>query len=140
MTDANGRFEGYIEGEQPYAFLYTTPKPFYIPETPDTFHLLPAGATEFKLPPTELVRGEALRGSVVDETGKYVSGALVRASWGGDKNVLQSVAVRTDSSGHFLLEGLDPLADLRLTAESIGRQLGAAVTARVAPEKRSSSS
>ncbi len=119
------------KAQQPYAFLYSTPKPYFIPETPDTFHLLPAGATEFKLPPTELVRGEALGGSVVDESGKYVSGALVRASWGGDENVLQSVAVRTDSSGRYLLEGLDPLVDLRLTAETDGRSSGAAVTARV---------
>ncbi len=134
VTDAKGRFEGYMEGDQPYAFLYATPKPYYIPEAPDTFHLLPAGATEFKLPPTELVRGAALRGLVVDEAGKYVSGALVRASWGGEKTVLQSVAVRTDSSGRFLLDGLDPLVDLRVTAESVGRSSGAAITARVAPE------
>ena len=131
VTDASGRFDGYMEGDQPYAFLYTTPKPYYIPESPDTVHLLPAGATEFKLPPRELVRGGALGGSVIDESGKYVSGALVRASWGGDGQVLQSVAVRTDSSGRYLLEGLDPLVDLRLTAESDGRSSGAAVTARV---------
>ena len=73
VTDALGRFEGFIEGQQPYAFLYTTPKPYFIPtDTPDTFHLLPAGATEFKLPPTELVRGETLRGSVFDESGTVV--------------------------------------------------------------------
>jgi Carboxypeptidase regulatory-like domain len=135
VTDANGRFEGYIEGQQPYAFLYTAPKPFYIPESPDSFHLLPAGATEFTLPPLELARGVALRGSVVDETGRYVAGALVRASWGGDKNVLQSVAVRADSNGSFLLEGLDPLADLRLTAESDGRSSGPAQMERAGPEK-----
>ncbi len=134
VTDANGRFEGYMEGQQPYAFLYSTPKPYYIPERKDTLQLLPAGATEFKLPPIELVRGATLRGSVVDETGKFVSGALVRASWGGDKNVLQSVAVRTDSGGNFLLEGLDPLADLRVTAESAGRSSGAAQTARAGPQ------
>jgi hypothetical protein len=135
VTDANGKFEGYIEGQQPYAFIYSTPKPYYIPETPDTFHLLPAGATEFKLPPIELVRGASLRGSVVDEAGKYVPGALVRASWGGDRTMLQSVAVRTDSSGRFLLEGLDPLADLRITAESDGRSSGSAQTARAGPDK-----
>jgi Carboxypeptidase regulatory-like domain len=137
VTDALGKFEGYIEGQQPYAFLYTTPKPFFVPsDTPESLHLLPAGSTEFKLPPTELVRGEALRGSVVDETGTVVAGALVRASWGGKEQVLQSVAVRTDSSGNFLLEGLDPLADLRLTAESTGRFSGATLTARAGPEKK----
>ena len=34
---------------------------------------------------------------------------------------MQSVAVRADAGGNFLLEGLDPLADLRLTAELDGR-------------------
>ncbi len=121
VTDANGRFAGYMEGQQPYAFLYSTPKPFYIPEAPDQLQLLSAGATEFKLPPIELVRGAALGGSVVDEFGKYVAGALVRASWGSGGTMLQSVAVRTDTSGRFLLDGLDPLADLQLTAESDDR-------------------
>ena len=62
VTDAAGRFEGYMEGEQPYAFLYATPKPYFIPERPDSLHLVPPGATEFKLPPTELVRGSACGG------------------------------------------------------------------------------
>ena len=63
------------------------------------------------------------------------AGALVRASWGGKDNILQSVAVRTDSSGSFVLEGLDPLADLKLTAESTGRYSAAAQTARAGPDK-----
>ena len=137
VTNARGEFEGFIEGQQPYAFLYTTPKPYFIPaDAPDALQLLPAGATEFKLPPKELVRGVTLSGSVVDETGKMVSGALVRASWGGTDSVLQSVAVRTDSSGRFLLEGLDPLADLRLIAESPGRFSGAPLTTRADSAKQ----
>ncbi|MFI5457341.1 MAG: carboxypeptidase regulatory-like domain-containing protein [Isosphaerales bacterium] len=136
VTDALGHFEGYMEGQQPYAFLFTTPRPYFIPsDTPDTLHLLPAGATEFKLPPTELVRGVVLRGSVKNETGKIVAGALVRASWGGENTVHQSVAARTDTGGSFRLEGLDPLADLKLTAESDGLSSGATQTARAGPEK-----
>ncbi len=136
LTDANGRFEGYIEGQEPYAFLYTTPKPYFIPsDRPEKYQLLPAGATEFKLPPIELVRGASLRGTVVDETGKSVAGALVRASWGGKDNILQSVAVRTDSVGGFLLDGLDPVADLRLTALSDGEYSGPAQIARASPDK-----
>ena len=75
VTDALGRFGGYMDGDQPYAFLYSSPRPYYVPsDTPDTLHLLPAGATEFKLPPVELVRGVALRGTVVDEFGKAAPG------------------------------------------------------------------
>jgi hypothetical protein len=131
VTDAFGKFHGYMEGDQPYAFIYATPKPYFVPsDAPDTRHLLPAGATEFKLPPTELARGQLLRGTVVDEAGKLVPGALVRASWGGKDVVTQSVAARTGPSGTFLLEGLDPLADLRLTAEANGLATTAPQTAR----------
>ena len=121
VTDALGRFTGYIEGDQPYAFVYATPRPFVVPaDAPNALQLLPAGATSFTLPPTELVAGKGLRGSVVDETGKAVAGALVRASWGGQSSILQSVATRTDAQGMFVLEGLDPLADLRLRADADG--------------------
>jgi Carboxypeptidase regulatory-like domain len=136
VTDALGRFAGYMEGQQPYAFLHETPKPYFIPsDAPDTFHLLPAGATAFVLPPTELVRGAELGGTVVDETSKLVAGALVRASWGGKNTVLQSVAARTDPSGTFRLDGLDPLADLRLTAESNGLATAAPQSARAGADK-----
>ena len=44
VTDAHGRFEGYIEGQQPYAFLYTTPKPYFIPsDTPGHFSFAARG-------------------------------------------------------------------------------------------------
>ncbi|MEJ7637727.1 MAG: carboxypeptidase-like regulatory domain-containing protein [Singulisphaera sp.] len=132
VTDSGGRFAAYMEGEQPYAFLYSTPKPYFIPsDTPETVQRLPAGATGFTFPPTELARGVGLRGTVVDETGALVAGALVRASWGGKGTIFQSVAVRTDPSGAFLLEGLDPLADLRLSADAGDR--GAARRTRRGP-------
>ena len=51
------------------------------------------------------------------------------------KTVLQSVAARTDSSGTFLLEGLDPLADLRLTAESKGLATAEPQSARAGADK-----
>ncbi|MGO9467664.1 MAG: carboxypeptidase regulatory-like domain-containing protein [Isosphaeraceae bacterium] len=131
VTDAGGEFHGYMEGDQPYAFIYATPKPYFVPsDAPDTFHLLSAGATEFKLPPAELARGESLGGTVVDETGKFVRGALVRATWDGKEVITQSVAARTGPSGTFLLDGLDPLADLRLTAEADGLATTAPQTAR----------
>jgi hypothetical protein len=131
VTDALGRFAGWMEGEQPYAFIYTTPKPYFVPaDTPDRSHRLPARATEFTLPPAELVRGVTLRGTVVDETGQVLAGALVRASWGGSGTILQTVAVRTDSSGTFLLDGLDPRADLALTAQAEGLATAAPQSAR----------
>ena len=121
VTDAAGKFHGYMEGDQPYAFIYTAPKPYYVPsDAPDDFYLLSAGVTEFKLPPTELARGQSLCGIVVDQAGKPSAGALVRATWGGKDIITQFVAARTGPTGAFVLEGLDPLADLRLTAEADG--------------------
>jgi hypothetical protein len=135
-TDSEGRYAGYMEHHQPYAFLYATPLPYFIPaDSPETGHLLPAGATEYTLPPTELVRGVALRGKVVDEAGKPVGGVLVRASWGTKDVIAQSVAARTDAAGAFLLEGLDPLADLRLTAQARDASTATHLTARAGTEK-----
>ena len=126
VTDAIGKFEGYIEGQQPYAFLYTTPKPYFIPSTrPTPFICCQPGATEFKLPPTELVRGEVAARLGRRRDGHDAFPVHSSGRPGAEKrHVLQSVAVRTDSSGSFLLDGLDPLADLRLTAESDGRISG----------------
>jgi hypothetical protein len=103
VTDARGRFAGCMEHDQPYAFIYATPRPYFVPaDAPDDFQLLPAGATKFTLPPTELVRGVALRGTVVDDAGKGVAGALVRASWASKNVAHQSVATRTSARGTFL--------------------------------------
>jgi hypothetical protein len=136
VTDASGHFAGYMEGQQPFAFLYRTPKPFFIPaDAPENFNLLPAGATSFTLPPIELVRGVQLRGTVVDETGKPVAEALVRASWNAKDSVPQWVSSATDGKGSFLLEGLDPLADLSLTAEADGLATAAPQSARVGAAK-----
>jgi hypothetical protein len=64
VTDTAGRFTGYMEGDQPYAFVYATPRPYFVrSDAPDALQLLPAGATSFTLPPTELVRGKALGGT-----------------------------------------------------------------------------
>jgi hypothetical protein len=95
-----------------------------------TSHLLPARATEFTLPPAELVRGVPLRGTVVDDAGRLVSGALVRALWGDREAILQTVAARTGPRGNFLLEGLDPKADLRLTVDAQGWATAAPQPAR----------
>ncbi len=136
VTDSGGRFAAYMERDQPYAFFHSTPKPYFVPsDAPDTLQLLPAGATEFTLPPTELARGVGLRGTVVDEMGELVAGALVRASWGGKGTILQSVAVRSDPGGAFLLEGLDPLADLRLSADAEGRGTASPLSARAGTDK-----
>jgi hypothetical protein len=131
VTDTEGRFAGFLLGDQPYAFLYSTPRPYFIPaDAPESGHLLPPEATEYTLPPIELDRGAAVRGAVVDEAGRPVAGALVRASWEPAGGLLQSLTTQTDGRGEFRLEGVDPLTDLRLTASFRGASTGAPARAR----------
>ncbi len=53
----------------------------------------------------------------------------------GRTSITQSVAARTGPSGTFLLDGLDPVADLRLTAETAGLSTTAPQTARARADK-----
>jgi hypothetical protein len=137
VSDAEGRFAGFTLGNQPYGFLYGAPRPYVIPtDAPEAVgHLLPPGATEYTLPPIELARGAAVRGVVVDEAERPVTAALVRASWEPPGGLLQSLTAQTDGKGEFRLEGVDPLADLRLTASCRGASTGAATPARADAER-----
>ncbi|HEX8203597.1 MAG TPA: carboxypeptidase regulatory-like domain-containing protein, partial [Isosphaeraceae bacterium] len=130
-SDAEGRFAGFMLGDQAVAFLYGTPRPYVIPaDAPETNHLLAPGTTAFTLPPIELTRGAAVQGVVVDDAGRPAAGALVRATWEPPGGLLQSLVAQADAKGDFRLEGVDPLAALRLTASSRGASTGAAVPAR----------
>ena len=53
---------------------------------------------------------------VVGEDGKAVAGAEVEAIWSTERGGIPGVAARTDRSGTFTLHGIDPIAELSLTA------------------------
>ena len=75
------------------------------------------GVAELELPPIELPRGVDVRGTVVGEDGKPVAGAEVEAIWtGAGGGRPRSALARTDRTGAFTLHGVDPLAELSLTA------------------------
>ena len=61
-------------------------------------------------------RGVDVRGTVVGEDGKPVAGAEVEAIWHRRGTWHQSSLARTDRAGAFTLHGVDPLAELSLTA------------------------
>ena len=73
-------------------------------------------STELVLPTVELPRGVDVKGSVVNERGEPVAGAQVESRWEGARSIVASALARTDQDGRFALRGVDPLAELKLTA------------------------
>ena len=82
------------------------------------------------IPPVELVRGETLRGVVVDDHGKPVAGAKVHGKWDriigpgpkGSPGVAMganySALATSDARGEFVLEGIHKGASVMLEASS----------------------
>src|SRR5439155_6635148 len=83
---------------------------------------VPAGGAEFQVAPVELMRAATLRGRVVDDGGRAVAGATVQVSWMGpshqfgSESHLNEKALTTDARGEWVLEGVEPKADVRLKA------------------------
>jgi protocatechuate 3,4-dioxygenase beta subunit len=133
VTDATGKFAGRIvrEVNQPFGWPVRIPAPFFEPA--DMVYpgqgMPPGGIEELVLPPIELARGVEVRGSVVGEDHQPVAGAEVEAVWTKPEGLAQGVIARTDHSGGFTLRGVDPLAELNLTAWD-GFASTAAVTVR----------
>ncbi len=89
---------------------------FTVPEPPGAVQL----ATREALP-----AAGPLRGQVVDEQGRPVPGALVRASWllGGAKGTSGgNVEAKTDEQGNFVLGGLGPDSTVTITGKLRDRQ------------------
>jgi protocatechuate 3,4-dioxygenase beta subunit len=120
VTDADGRFAGRIlrDVNQPYGWPLRFPAPLYqaadMMEAPQ--RMPRSGETELDLPPIELRRGADVRGTVVGEDGQPVPGAEVEATWSDPRGVTQAALARADRSGGFVLHGIDPIAELDVTA------------------------
>ena len=120
MTDAEGRFAGRIlrDAGQPYGWPIRVPAPFYEPaDMAELPQQMPRrGVAELELPPIELRRGVDVRGIASGEDGKPVAGAEVEAIWYGPGGGAKALLARTDRAGGFVLHGIDPIAELNLTA------------------------
>jgi protocatechuate 3,4-dioxygenase beta subunit len=120
VSDAAGTFSGRIVREmtQPFGWAVRIPAPFYEPADVvmprQNMPLREVG--EFELNPLELARGVDVRGTVVGEDGKPVAGAEVEAIWTAAEGLAWSALARTDARGMFTLFGVDPLADMKVTA------------------------
>ncbi len=134
VTDAAGKFTGRIVRElnQPYGWPVRIPAPFYYPtdqaEAPQG--MPQRGSAQLVLPPSELPRGANVNGIVAGENNKGVAGALVEASWTTADGMAQAALARADRDGSFTIQGIDPLAELNLTAWDGFASTKAAVTVR----------
>jgi protocatechuate 3,4-dioxygenase beta subunit len=119
ITSTDGTFTGWISRDvnQPFVWPLRIPAPYYQPSDMalGVQRMPAAGSNELVLPPAELPRGIDVKGSVVNEQGKPVTGAEIMASWEVTKAVIHSILARTDQGGHFTLCGVDPIAELKLT-------------------------
>jgi len=120
VTDAGGQLQGFIAREsfQPYGWAVRAPVPFFLPsvlKSPPQ-RLPPRGTDELVLAAVELPRGVDLPGTVVDEAGRKVGGATVKATWQHGTGEIQLVMSDTDALGRFVLHGVDPMAELTYRA------------------------
>ncbi len=120
VTDAQGTFTARIVREmtQPFGWPVRIPAPFFEPAdiTLPQQRMPLREVREFDLTPLVLARGVDVQGTVVGEDNKPVAGAEVEAIWTGAEEQPWSALGRTNQAGMFTLHGVDPLADLHVTA------------------------
>jgi len=134
VTDAAGKFAGRIVRElnQPFGWPVRIPTPFYYPtDQAEAPQGMPRrGSDELVLPATDLPRGVDVKGTVSGENNKGALGALVEAIWTTADGMAQAALARTDRSGSFAFHGINPLAELNLTAWDGFASTKGAVTVR----------
>ncbi len=134
VTDAQGKYAGRVlrDRTQPFGWALRFPSPFYEPSDMayPSQRMPRLGVDVLDQTPQELRRGVDVKGTVKGEDGRPVAGAEVEAIWGGSQGQVQLTLTRTDRSGGFVLHGIDPIAELHLTAWD-GRNASGEVAARV---------
>jgi protocatechuate 3,4-dioxygenase beta subunit len=118
VSGAKGMFRGFLQREDILAMPYPIgiPSPFFtsIDWTDARQDLPPRGVDEQTLAPFELSRGVDVSGTVVDEHGQPVAGAAVEGI--GTASIAWAQLTRSDRASRFVLHGINPRAELRLTA------------------------
>jgi protocatechuate 3,4-dioxygenase beta subunit len=117
-TDAEGKYEGWIAAGAVTPHVPAPPKGYYYPRYVLDTVPIPAGAAEVAARPYPLARGVAIRGRVHDADGKAVPGAAVQGRWLIPEGEYDTAEGWADRDGTFVLEGIDPKADVRLTAHA----------------------
>lgn len=149
-TDAKGRFSSFVLPNEFRFTLHKPPKTHYLP--PGTDHwfdfVVKEGEERHVLAPFKMKRAAQIRGKVLDEAGKPEPGAAVTGGWSvkefknGAQMVYQPSSYETtDEKGEFVLGGIAPGAEVRVSAhlglvadsqnETVTAGDGAAVTLRL---------
>ncbi|MBI3469051.1 MAG: carboxypeptidase regulatory-like domain-containing protein, partial [Planctomycetes bacterium] len=115
-TNETGTFEGYVTPGSLVTYVHGVPKPYFEPGRRMPRPVDVEAGTDYAVPRIELVRGASLRGRVLDADGNPVAGASVSGAWTMDEGQPKSIFAMSGSSGDFLLEGVEPRAELRLSA------------------------
>ena len=107
------------------------------PRTTGRTFEVPAGVERFELPTIEMTRGESIRGVVVDAQGKPVANAAVEVRYPGDDegdSTRARAGTRSSRSGAFLIQGITPGAELKLSARKLGEATAQAVSTKARAE------
>jgi hypothetical protein len=124
VTDAQGRFSTLVlPGQARFSFwLHGIPKTHFLPpHTPHWADLqVQEGADRQTFAPPRLRRAVQVRGRVVDEAGKPAAGVNVAGSWTSAEhgNNPNSIPVKTDARGEFVLGNIAPKSEVKLSASS----------------------
>ncbi|MHB1557921.1 MAG: carboxypeptidase regulatory-like domain-containing protein [Isosphaeraceae bacterium] len=134
VTDAQGQYAGRVlrDRTQPFGWALRFPSPFYEPSDMayPSQRMPRLGVDVLDQTPQELRRGVDVKGIIKGEDGQPLAGAEVEALWYGSEGQVQMALTRSDRSGGFILHGIDPIAELHLTAWD-GRNASDVVTVRV---------
>ena len=137
-TDGKGRYVDILWPGQVTMHASGGPPTHMLPPktTGRTFEI-PPGVERFELPTIEMTRGESIQGVVVDARGKPVANAAVLAHYpGDDEGDLTRARSRTRSNraGAFLIQGITPGSELKLSATKGGEATPGGVPTRAGAE------
>jgi hypothetical protein len=120
VTGAEGKFAGRIMRDlnQPFGWPVRIPTPYFYPtDQAETPQGMPRhGSAVLELPPVVLPRGVDVKAIVVGEKNQGVAGCSVEAIWTTADGMAQAALARADQTGSVTLHGIDPLAELNVTA------------------------
>ena len=120
VTDAEGRYAAYMMPGQVRFSVLEVPKSHFHPQLyPQWLDFeLKAGEERHVLPPVDLYKATAIRGTVLDAEGRPAAGVDVTGTWVAKDFGGPSTASRdtTDAAGAFTLGGIAPGSEVSLAA------------------------
>jgi hypothetical protein len=127
-TDAQGRFTDYVLPGVFAPSVVDIPHGYYFPDFFLDSQVVATGAADVTLKPLQLAKSGAVKGKVIDASGRPAAGAEVSGYWLRPSRGYDSVAAVADREGAFVIEGVHPQIEVRLSARR-----GIATTAEPQP-------